>query len=293
MMKKALVLGCCALGLSLSLGLASQAFSLKVKVKIANARSEPDRSAAVVMTFPQGTILKSNLKMGEWYEILVEDDEGNQTSAYINSDVVDVVGGGAESAPVPEQPAADRGAKPPTEFAEPEPARPETIPTFRAGPSKWEFSTAASYVVSRLSYEGETNTITTISVPLRLGYHLTKRLEIEPELILARLTQEDASATNVSAMANILFNFSLSPRLSAFVLGGAGAVLSSASIEDISESRTNFGFNGGAGLRWHVSNRGALRMEYRLVSYSDKPEDLDSKVTYMDHKVFIGISLFF
>ncbi len=93
-MKKTLCLFITLLFLSVSAGLA-QTYVLKVKVQAANVRSEPDRNAAVVKTLQLGTILESQNKLGEWFEIIVDDGRGNKVSAYINTSVVDIVSTGA------------------------------------------------------------------------------------------------------------------------------------------------------------------------------------------------------
>jgi len=69
---------------------------IKVKVQSANVRSEPDMNAAVVRQVKLGTLLESRQKVGEWYEVTITDERGNAMSGFINSSVVDIVGGGAK-----------------------------------------------------------------------------------------------------------------------------------------------------------------------------------------------------
>lgn len=104
-MKKALVFCFFALILSLCLVLAFQTYILKIKVLTANIRSEPDLNAAIVKTLSFGTILESSTKIGEWFEILVDDESGNKISAYISANVVNVIGGEARPAQPAEKPA--------------------------------------------------------------------------------------------------------------------------------------------------------------------------------------------
>ena len=118
-MKKTLVFCSLALVLSLSLVLAFQSTILKVKVQTANVRSEPDLNATVVKTLQFGTILESNMKIGEWYEIIVDDENGNKISAYINVNVVNVISGEAKPVQVPQQPVAPPVYQQPTGFAAP------------------------------------------------------------------------------------------------------------------------------------------------------------------------------
>ena len=64
---------------------------LKVKVQAANVRAEPDMTSAVVKQVNLGTMLESRQKIGDWFEIMVTDENGATISGYINSSVVDVV----------------------------------------------------------------------------------------------------------------------------------------------------------------------------------------------------------
>lgn len=110
-MKKILFFFIVVFFLSVSLGMA-QTYILKVKVQAANVRSEPDRSAAVIKTLQLGTILESQNKIGEWFEIIVDDGRGNKLSGYINLSVVDIVSGGAAQ---PVQPPVQPQIQPPVQ----------------------------------------------------------------------------------------------------------------------------------------------------------------------------------
>lgn len=79
----------------------AQTYVLKVKVQVANVRMEPDTNSAIVKKFPLGTLLESKNKLGDWFEIVITDDEGNTQSAYIHYMVVDIIAGGEQQ---PEQP---------------------------------------------------------------------------------------------------------------------------------------------------------------------------------------------
>lgn len=74
---------------------------LKVNVQAANVRIEPDMNSALVKQVKLGTLLESRLKIGDWYEVVVTDDEGTAISGYISSNVVDVVGPGVTKPAVP------------------------------------------------------------------------------------------------------------------------------------------------------------------------------------------------
>jgi len=48
--------------------------------------------------------------------------------------------------------------------------------------NKWEFSTSASLDINKVKYNGDSATRTTFSIPVRVGYFITKNIEIEPEI---------------------------------------------------------------------------------------------------------------
>jgi hypothetical protein len=95
---------------------AGQTQVIKVKVQVANVRSEPDANSTVVKQFKMGALLESTQKIGSWFEITVLDDNGNNISAYIHENVVEVVGGEAEPVPA-------RAVQPPPKPASPPPVR--------------------------------------------------------------------------------------------------------------------------------------------------------------------------
>jgi len=157
----------------------------------------------------------------------------------------------------------------------------------------WEFSSAASVVISKISLANNSSTVTTLSIPFRLGCFLSKKIEIEPEVLYSHLFQENASSTEASFMMNFVYNLRLFSPLTFFILGGGGLIISSADIENIKESHKDLAFNGGSGLRLFVSKTAALRIEYRIIYHAHKLKNSDEKVNYIDQKIFFGISLFF
>lgn len=95
---------------------ASQTYILKVKVQTANVRAEADMNASIIKTFPAGTLLESKNKIGDWYEIIIDDGKGNKISAYISAGVVDLVSGETKPAKQkvrpPVQPPVQAGQQP-------------------------------------------------------------------------------------------------------------------------------------------------------------------------------------
>jgi hypothetical protein len=137
----ALVLG----GLTLS----AQTIVLKVKVTLANVRTEPDTNSAAVKQVKLGTLLEAKQKAGDWYEITVTNDLGVNLTAYIHSNVVDVVGGGG---------AVGREEAQPVRVAEPvrQPARAEAPVKDQsyapASPAKGGVKLMIGYGMASLSY---------------------------------------------------------------------------------------------------------------------------------------------
>jgi hypothetical protein len=130
-MKKTLFFFVVVFFLTVSLGLA-QTYVLKVKVQAANVRSEPDRNASVVKSLPLGTILESANKIGEWFEVVVDDGRGNKISAYINISVVDIVSAGGQ----PVQPPVQQPVQPPVQQAQ-QPAPVYQAPATYAAPKTY------------------------------------------------------------------------------------------------------------------------------------------------------------
>jgi hypothetical protein len=132
-MKRAWIMG---LGLALILvpGLsAAQSYVLKVKVMTANVRSEPDASSSVIKQLPQGTLLESRQKIGDWYEISITDDTGKSLSGFINNSVVDVVGG------------EKKEIAPPVPVVQPQRATEPPPVVYQAPPPSYSSASAASF----------------------------------------------------------------------------------------------------------------------------------------------------
>jgi opacity protein-like surface antigen len=165
-----------------------------------------------------------------------------------------------------------------------------------------EFSTAASLDIDKMKqkideeWEEEALTTTTFSVPLRVGYFITNNIEIEPEIIFNRVhmsyMDESASTTVALLLANVAFNFSTTSQVMPFVLGGVGLMTIGASYDGEDESESGFAWNAGAGIKWFATNRVALRIEYRFIHYSMTTE-YDVTISHTNHRIFVGISMFF
>jgi|GEM_PF-2687714 len=161
----------------------------------------------------------------------------------------------------------------------------------KAETRKWEVSISAYLDIERYRYYDQPYRQTTISIPLRIGYFLTKTFEIEPEINCISTSSEYYHESRVFFLANLAMNFNSSSRLMPFILGGAGVKYFSWSyksgLPQGPYSETKLAFNAGAGLKWFAAKRFAFRIEYRFFYYNEN--DID--VTH--HKAFVGVSIFF
>jgi len=90
--------------------LAKEKMILKVKVQTANVRSEPDASAPIIAKVASGTLLEAAGKKGAWYEVSVNDKDGEEVAGYIHNTVVEVIGADEEEAEVKPRSAVRRNA---------------------------------------------------------------------------------------------------------------------------------------------------------------------------------------
>jgi len=153
-----------------------------------------------------------------------------------------------------------------------------------ANGKRFEFSTSAS--VWNMEWKGGA-TQTIINLPVRFGFYAYKGLEFEPELFLTVLDETDH--TGFMAFGNIAFNLPLSPNFLGFLLGGVGVGngLQTSNMA-IDQDQGVFGFNFGTGLKGMIGNSAALRIEYRVISYSMEGDHLRT-----DQNILVGVSIFF
>lgn len=165
---------------------------------------------------------------------------------------------------------------------------------------RWEFSIAASLDAKRLSSESPYFNYkiktTTITIPARIGYFLTKNIEMEPEINFIHTWSSSYSETQALLLFNAAFNLINPTRVVPFVLFGAGMinVWRSASWEMIEPERPEFAWNVGAGFKFFISQKVAFRIDYRYLSYSlDYIVDGSQKDSYTHHKILLGLAFYF
>ncbi|MGD2295990.1 MAG: SH3 domain-containing protein [Candidatus Aminicenantes bacterium] len=77
---------------------------LKVVTEMANVRLKPDIGSMIVHQVPQGKIIETAGKQGEWFLIKIETEEGQEVSGYVHESTVIVVEGSPpEIIPEPEK----------------------------------------------------------------------------------------------------------------------------------------------------------------------------------------------
>jgi opacity protein-like surface antigen len=159
---------------------------------------------------------------------------------------------------------------------------------------KWELSTAASLSINKEKNGPYRFTETVISIPFRMAYCIDKNLEIEPEINYWSERWDyriyHGSDWKLFLLVNLVANFNTSHRIVPFVLLGAGMMKfpEESEIEPYNEwVETKFCLHAGAGLKLFATKRVAIRVEYRLMGYSENTE------YDFQHKIFTGISLFF
>ena len=145
---------------------------------------------------------------------------------------------------------------------------------------KWEFSSAASFYFEPEVYEEDK---LGIYIPARIGCFVTRNIEIEPEFNISYRDSEFDSITRNLLLANLAYNFNVSPRIMPFLLAGAGIIkLEEEVYIEWPRIYNELVLNAGAGLKWFVIKRVALRIEYRIIHYPYTTR----------HNMLLGISVF-
>jgi opacity protein-like surface antigen len=166
-------------------------------------------------------------------------------------------------------------------------------------PGRVELSTAASF--TSFDQGGGEDSLTVLSVPLRVGYLVTRSLALEGEVLATHVDFGGGDSDNGTAglfSANALYHFNPEGRTSPFLLVGGGVgngqeVFTVAFDVD----RTVTALHAGAGIKTFLSRRAALRLEYRFTRYSGGESSnefftVEHPATGL-HKVLVGFSVFF
>lgn len=167
--------------------------------------------------------------------------------------------------------------------------------TVLAQPDKgdWELSAAASFM--SLKFKDSDESYTSIRLAGRLGYFITKKFEIEPEIIIAKLDEDIFGEGRMGYIfsCNLAYNFTSSSKTVPFVLVGGGLSNTFPLFGDVVfvgyEDHTWKLINVGVGVKVFLCKCVALRVEYRFQHYFGKKEYEDD---FTCHFGLFGISAF-
>jgi hypothetical protein len=190
-----------------------------------------------------------------------------------------------------------------TNAAGPQPASApadESINPLRRGAV--ELSTAASFSSSSSSDGDDEGSVSVLNVPLRVGYMVIRRLELEAEGQLTHVSYDDDSLTGHQLGGHALYHFG-EGKVVPFILAGA-SVGDSADFFGLlvgGEDQTITSLRAGAGFKAFLGRRAAFRAEYRFLRYSLKESTFDFEsaaereetVHPTQHRFFAGLSIFF
>jgi len=253
-MKKALLILMTLLVLCALAG-ASDVILIKVRVQLANVRSEPDLGATVVTQLKGGTLLESTGKKGDFYEIAVADEAGRISTGYVHANTVDVVS--AET----EKPAEVRPEPAKHEQAPEKPISVEEVPKTPASKAAVQETRKESYAPPRTGiglmagyalpsgygdglafggtfYFGFSSNFGVEIAGLRFQSSVDEPAEED------RLTGlSKGTLTVMPVQLSLVARFPLNPRLTPYVLAGAGYFLNKHEIDtDIKSGWEDLGF---------------------------------------------------
>jgi hypothetical protein len=118
---------------------------------------------------------------------------------------------------------------------------------------------------------------------VRAGFYLSKSSELEPSLGLLLLSSGGSTATQLAIGLDYLHNFE-GAHTRPFLMGG-GRVLS---LDNGSQSESQFGLGGGVGAKSTIGDRAAMRYSLELVRQFES----DAFASRWDVGLSIGVSLF-
>jgi hypothetical protein len=158
-------------------------------------------------------------------------------------------------------------------------------------PGKFELGTSASFY--SLKFSGESS-MSYLNVPVRFGWYAFGGLEIEPEFQVFIPMGDFGGTTGYQALAKLLYNFRLAGGLEPFIGGGVGGGngIPYVGIVETSEGSKSLAYLGLAGLKIHVGNSAAFRIEYRFNRMSWETDYSLGKEWATVHQILVGISLF-
>ena len=250
---------------------AFQAVQVKVKVQLANVRSGPDLGAAVITQLKHGTLLESNGRKGDFYEIAVADESGRIATGYIHANSIEVVS---------------------TPAVEPAPAQPEAAaeqaPGFSAGPGqgapRFAVALTAGYALPSgygggIAFGGSFYFGVSRNFGLEIaGFRFQSGVD-EPAEEDRETALSEGTLTVMPVQISLVARFPLGAKITPYVLAGAGYFLNKHELDDAVRSgweglgfaieeklKNSVGFHAGAGIDLLISSKLAavLSVQYAL-----------------------------
>jgi hypothetical protein len=158
-------------------------------------------------------------------------------------------------------------------------------------PGKFELGTSATYY--NLKFDSDASSESYLNIPVRFGWYFWKSLEVEPEVQVFIPMGDTGGDTTFLFQGKLLYNFRLAGGLEPFIGGGVG-VGNGIPIFGIIDGATDyktFAYTGLAGLKFHLGNSAAIRVEYRFNRFSwQVPLSLKEWGNF--HQVLVGVSIF-
>jgi len=108
-----------------------QPTTLKVIAELANIRENPDIGSAILTQVPNGTILNSSARTGEWHQVSFSGENDRTLTGYVHESLVQPLINPFRKKPEPTPPALK-----PEFVTEVPPLKPEPAPPVRSGPSR-------------------------------------------------------------------------------------------------------------------------------------------------------------
>jgi opacity protein-like surface antigen len=155
-----------------------------------------------------------------------------------------------------------------------------------------ELSTAVALSVTKAS--DDEDALTTLNVPVRLGVMVARGLEVEAEALVSHLSFGDGDDnTGVIGALHLLYHFRTRGSTVPYLLAGGGYGTGIEFVGLASDENDAGLLRAGVGFKTFFSRRASLRGEYRFTHYFVKGDEFQDDRSANDHKILVGISLWF
>ena len=151
----------------------------------------------------------------------------------------------------------------------------------------FEASVSASFQL----FSENDNTETFINIPLRLGFFITPRWEVEGEFAITKPQSGDAGYILSGLLS---YNFVTPGGFMPFGFAGYGVtnsipVITNNVVANIPDATLGV-LNLGGGVKIPIGSKAAFRSEYRFQNFTGSQGNVD--IDFQVHSVFTGVSLF-